>query len=348
MRFSSGLFLQLSSILLAAAAAYVLGALCSEWLHRWILTFPMPSMKSSNYQMVTSSPDGGRLREEFQAILDRNIFNALKTEMPLPPPEPEPKVEEAPKETKEEIEPTRLQIALTGTMLYGKDHSFAFISPQGRLNEYTIYQMGDCFNPQTVRRDKECKEDSVQVIKIGDRRVVILHRGKKQALWMLEAKGFEVKASASKSQSGAKSSALVVPPVEKPKAAQKERKPQIAQKALGARQPGVAKEGQTTFNFERIWVDEQLENFDQLLMDARVVPTKKDEKTFFMFQFIKEQSIYHKLGLKTKDIILAINGYNVDSVPKALKLLEALQSEREISLRIERDGQPIEFNYFID
>ena len=70
MRFSSGLFLQLSSILLAAAAAYALGALCSEWLHRWILTFPMPSMKSSSYQMVTSSPDGGRLREEFQAILE--------------------------------------------------------------------------------------------------------------------------------------------------------------------------------------------------------------------------------------------------------------------------------------
>ena len=83
-------------------------------------------------------------------------------------------------------------------------------------------------------------------------------------------------------------------------------------------------------------------------MDARVVPTKKEEKTLFMFQFIKEESIYRKLGLMTNDIILAINGYNVDSVPKALKLLEALQSEREISLRIERDGQPIEFNYFID
>ena len=108
-------------------------------------------------------------------------------------------------------------------MLYGKDHSFAFISPQGRLNEYSIYQMGDCFNPQTVRRDKECKEDSVQVIKIGDRRGVILHRGKKQALWMLEARGFKVKASSSKSQSAAKSSALIVPPAETPKAAQKKK-----------------------------------------------------------------------------------------------------------------------------
>ena len=67
-----------------------------------------------------------------------------------------------------------------------------------------------------------------------------------------------------------------------------------------------------------------------------------------MFQFIKEASIYRKLGLIAKDIILAVNGYNVDSVPKALKLLEALQSEREINLKIEREGEPIEFNYFID
>ena len=39
---------------------------------------------------------------------------------------------------------------------------------------------------------------------------------------------------------------------------------------------------------------------------------------------------------------------SIDSVPKALKLLEALQSEREINLKIEREGQPIEFIYFID
>ena len=127
---------------------------------------------------------------------------------------------------------------LTGTMLYGNDHSFAFISPQGRLNEYTIYQIGDCFNPQTVRLDKGCKEDSVQVIKIGDRRVVILHRGKKQALWMLEAKGFEVKVSSSKSQSASESSSLIVPPAEKPKAVQKKEKTSDRQKCFRCKTAG--------------------------------------------------------------------------------------------------------------
>jgi S1-C subfamily serine protease len=103
-----------------------------------------------------------------------------------------------------------------------------------------------------------------------------------------------------------------------------------------------------TFHFQRVWVDEQLADFEQLLNDARVVPTTKDEKPYFMFQYIKEESIYEKLGLKKNDIILEINGFIVDSVGKALKLLEVLQSEREISLKVEREGNAVQFHYYID
>jgi len=74
----------------------------------------------------------------------------------------------------------------------------------------------------------------------------------------------------------------------------------------------------------------------------------KDEKPFFMFQYIKEKSIYEKLGLKPNDIILEINGFLVDTVGKALRLLEVLQSEREISLKVEREGEPVQFHYYID
>jgi len=74
----------------------------------------------------------------------------------------------------------------------------------------------------------------------------------------------------------------------------------------------------------------------------------KDEKPYFMFQYIKEKSIYEKLGLKPNDIILEINGFLVDTVGKALRLLEVLQSEREISLKVEREGEPMQFHYYID
>ena len=82
--------------------------------------------------------------------------------------------------------------------------------------------------------------------------------------------------------------------------------------------------------------------------DARVIPTKKDEQTYFMFQYIKKESIYEQLGLKPKDIILEINGFVVDTDDKALKLLEILQSEREITLMVEREGNPVKFHYYID
>jgi len=74
----------------------------------------------------------------------------------------------------------------------------------------------------------------------------------------------------------------------------------------------------------------------------------KDEKPYFMFQYIKEKSIYEKLGLKPNDIILEINGFPVDTVGKALRLLEVLQSEREISLMVEREEEPVQFHYYID
>ena len=112
--------------------------------------------------------------------------------------------------------------------------------------------------------------------------------------------------------------------------------------------PSIPAEGENTFHFQRVWVDEQLENFGQLLNDARIIPTMKDEKPYFMFQYIKEKSIYEKLGLKPNDIILEINGFPVDTVGKALRLLEVLQSEREISLKVEREEEPVQFHYFFD
>ena len=48
------------------------------------------------------------------------------------------------------------------------------------------------------------------------------------------------------------------------------------------------------------------------------------------------------------DIILKINGFLVDSVAKALRLMEVLQSEREITLKVEREGKPVQFHYYID
>ena len=79
-----------------------------------------------------------------------------------------------------------------------------------------------------------------------------------------------------------------------------------------------------------------------------MIPIEQDGKPWFIFDFVREGSIYEKLGLKKKDVIVKINGFTVDSLPKALKLFEALQLEEKITLSIKREGQLTDFQYFID
>jgi hypothetical protein len=105
---------------------------------------------------------------------------------------------------------------------------------------------------------------------------------------------------------------------------------------------------QRIFRLKRTYVNQQLANLNALLNDARVIPIEQDGKPWFIFDFVREGSIYEKLGLKNKDVIVQINGFTVDSLPKALKLFEALQLEEKITLRIRREGQLTDFQYFID
>ena len=318
------------------------GSLLSTWLQKEVLSISISLPESYQIQTEKLPTDSGKSIKSFEVILERNIFNAQKIEIELPPLLPEPEII-VPETTDEEaVEHTLLAIALAGTMIYGAKSSFAFISKKDSLNKYVIYGIGECFDAKTILREKECGSESVKLLDIKDRWVLILYKETKQALWMVSPVDVEEVSAAvqpknvqPKTKATQKTAALVVSPQEK--AVNKN-------SAL----PSIPAEGENTFHFQRVWVDEQLENFGQLLNDARIVPTMKDEKPYFMFQYIKENSIYQKLGLKKNDIILEINGFLVDSVGKALKLLEVLQSEREISLKVEREGKPVQFHYYID
>ena len=318
------------------------GSLLSTWLQKEVLSISVSLPESYQIQTEKLPTDSGKSINSFEVILERNIFNAQKIEIELPPLLPEPEII-VPETTDEEaVEHTRLAIALAGTMIYGAKSSFAFISKKDSLNKYVIYGIGECFDAKTILREKECGSESVKLLDIKDRWVLILYKETKQALWMVSPVDVEeVSATVQpknvqpKTKATQKTTALVVPPKEKAV---------TKNSAL----PSIPAEGENTFHFQRVWVDEQLENFGQLLNDARIVPTMKDEKPYFMFQYIKEKSIYEKLGLKPNDIILEINGFLVDTVGKALRLLEVLQSEREISLKVEREGEPVQFHYYVD
>ena len=316
----------------------------STWLHHEVLSSSDSTPGRDTIATENLPIDSGKAEDSFSVILERNVFNAQKSEVELPD-EPPPDLVLETTETEGEgmVEQTSLALALTGTMIYGPKTSFAFISKKNNLQNYVIFGIGDCFNANTIQHDDVCTEGSVKLLEIKDRWILLLHNGKEQALWMRNtlrsAKKADVEVKSNKMQESAynnqKTTALIVSPQEK---SASEKTPSASTTA----------KSENTFHFERVWVDEQLADFGQLLNDARVIPTKKDGQPYFMFQYIKKESIYEQLGLKPKDIILEINGFVVDTVDKALKLLEVLQSEREIALMVEREGNPVKFHYYID
>lgn len=152
----------------------------STWLHHQVLS--LSDSSSGKYSIATERLpiDPGKAEKYFEVILERNIFNAQKTEIEesLEPPEdltilaPETGEEEA-------VERTSLALALAGTMIYGAKSSFAFISKKDNLHNYVIFGTGECFNASTIQRDQECSPESVKILEIKDRWVLILHDGKK-------------------------------------------------------------------------------------------------------------------------------------------------------------------------
>ncbi|MCH2303225.1 MAG: hypothetical protein MK438_09390, partial [SAR324 cluster bacterium] len=56
-----------------------------------------------------------------------------------------------------------------------------------------------------------------------------------------------------------KSTALIVPEPKKVKPVEKKKKEPSGKKKESGRSPGVPDQNQRSFNFERVWVDEQLE-----------------------------------------------------------------------------------------
>lgn len=343
MRLYSNNLIYFINFVLVGLGSYMFGALMSTWLHYELISptdTQIPSKKIINEKLPK---DFGESKTSFDVILDRNVFNAQKTEIESTEILNEDFDETIKDNLDDGIKNSLLDISLTGTMIYGEQNSYAFISKNVSLNKYVIFGIGECFNPINLNREGTCSEDSVEVLQIKDRWVLILYQGEQQALRMLN----------NLSSNELKQNSSLKKKIQDQNLSNRKKSENLSiqSKKNISKVKNLNKDltnDSNTFQFKRVWVDEQLANFEQLLNDARVVPVKKEGNPYFMFQFIKKESIYEKLGLKKNDIILEINGFIVDSVAKALKLLEVLQSEREISLKVEREGQSVNFRYYIN
>jgi general secretion pathway protein C len=106
---------------------------------------------------------------------------------------------------------------------------------------------------------------------------------------------------------------------------------------------------ETSFSVAESELEDALSNLPKLLSQARAVPYFRNGKSIGMRLFaIRKGSLYEKLGLKNGDIITSVNESSLSDPAQALKLFEKLKSEREIDVRLERNGENKSLDYSID
>jgi len=111
---------------------------------------------------------------------------------------------------------------------------------------------------------------------------------------------------------------------------------------------GVTKTGAYDYTLDRKMLDKQLADLSKLQSEARVVPHYKDNSyQGFKLVGVRPGSLYRAIGIRSGDVITAVNGNKIDSPNKALELFEQLKSSSNISVEIERRGQPKTLGYTI-
>ena len=105
---------------------------------------------------------------------------------------------------------------------------------------------------------------------------------------------------------------------------------------------------QTDFTVSENELNEALSNLPLLLSQARAVPYFRNGQSIGMRLFaIRSGSMYEKLGLQNGDIITSVNETSLSDPTQALRIFEQLKNERNIGLKMERNGQQRDSRYSI-
>ncbi len=95
-------------------------------------------------------------------------------------------------------------------------------------------------------------------------------------------------------------------------------------------------------------VDHALDNLTSLMTQIKVIPKIKNGiPEGMMLSRIKRGSIFSKMGLRNGDILTGINDNPIESVDDAMSLYDNIQTAKNVSLQIKRNGSIRSINYDI-
>lgn len=276
----------------------------------------------------------GRVAVNIEAAQDLTARRVFRLEMPAPPVvAEEPKPEETPEPVASgELEASTLPINLMGTFVSSvTDYSYANLQIEG---EHKIASTGS-----------EYLDGKARVVKIAPGHIVL----KEDTRYTYVRLWADPNAAAHPAGPGpAMGPGGRPPPVVPTPAAPGPPVSGVDGAGGDDVAQGVTKTGAYDYTLDRKMLDKQLADLSKLQSEARVVPHYKDNSyQGFKLVGVRPGSLYRAIGIRSGDVITAVNGNKIDSPNKALELFEQLKSSSNISVEIERRGQPKTLGYTI-
>ena len=111
---------------------------------------------------------------------------------------------------------------------------------------------------------------------------------------------------------------------------------------------GVVRSGDNEFSIDRSRIESELSNPEQLTRQARIMPNYRDgEPDGLRLVGVTSDSLYSDLGIRSGDVIHAVDGNPITSQQQAMSMLESMQNQGQVTIEIERRGQRQQMQYNI-
>lgn len=211
----------------------------------------------------------------------------------------------------ETLEETQLKLKLWGTVSGSPASAYAVIEDTQK-REQNLYQVGDAIQQATLKA-------------ILREKVVLAVNGKDEILSMEEV----------------------------PETSAVNRSSRQASSSRPAR-PLQSESPPTTVRTQRValnrsMIENAMQDVSKLMTEMTITPniSEDGQQSGLALRNIKPNSIFRRMGLRNGDVLVGVNGDQIESVDDALGLYENLKSASEVQVQIMRRGQERTIDYRI-
>lgn len=123
----------------------------------------------------------------------------------------------------------------------------------------------------------------------------------------------------------------------------------MATPAAANRNGGIQPAGENRWTIPQEVADQARGNVGSLLTSVRLEPRLDNGATSgFMVRMIRPGSLLAQLGIRKGDVLMQVNGVELNSPEKGLQVVQQLREARTISISLERNGTPNTFTYDVN